>query len=103
LGADEKVSLMSWQLITAIHDEGDGPTHEIMTALMYACSVIIGFAGTDRRLTFNVLLWSFLCNLIDIHQGFLSSTSGLMYSYHSMCVETLIVLHNKFTQSHFLL
>jgi hypothetical protein len=26
LGADEKVSLMSWQLITAIHDKGDGPT-----------------------------------------------------------------------------
>ncbi len=78
-------------------------THEIMTALMYACSVIVGFAGTDRRLTFKVLLWIFLCNLIVIHQGVLSSISGLMYSYHSMCVERLIVLHNIFTQSHFLL
>jgi uncharacterized membrane protein YesL len=74
-------------------------THEIMTALMYACSVIVGFTETDRRL----LLWSFLCNLMDIHQGVLSSISGLMYSYQSMCVKRLIVLHNKFTQSHFLL
>jgi len=26
LGADEELSVMAWQLITAIHDEGDGLT-----------------------------------------------------------------------------
>jgi hypothetical protein len=109
LGADEELSLMEWQLITAIHDEGDGLTlceWQLIRLWLQSCLFCyIGFAWPDRRVTFKVL-WSFFSNLINIHQGVLISMtriSGFVYSHHSICVERLIVLHNEFTQSHFLL
>jgi hypothetical protein len=102
----------SWwriELITAIHDEGDGLTlceWQLMRLWLQSCLFCyIGFAWPDRRVTLKVL-WSFFSNLKHIHQGFLISMtriSGLVYSHHSIFVERLTVLHNEFTQSQFLL
>ncbi len=63
----------SWQLIVAIHDDHDGltllcVTHKVMNSLIL-CSFSFGLAGTDIMVTFEVLLLSFLCNLIDIYDG----------------------------------
>jgi hypothetical protein len=51
---------MSWQLVTAMHDEGDG-------LILYECHshsyVLILFLLV---LVLLVPLWIFLCNLIDV-------------------------------------
>jgi hypothetical protein len=68
LGADE-VSGELWQLVNAIHDESDGLILCEWHSLGYGCTqscVSFGFAGSDRMIVFKLLLWSFLCNLINL-------------------------------------
>jgi hypothetical protein len=68
LGADE-VSGESWQLVNAVHDESDGLILCEWHSLGYGCTqscVSFGFAGSDRMIVFKLLLWSFLCNLINL-------------------------------------
>lgn len=70
----------SRQLIVAIHDDHDGltllwVTHKVMNSLTL-CSFSFGLAGTDIMVTFEVLLLSFLCKLIDIYDGWCAYQGG---------------------------
>ncbi len=40
-------------------------THKVMTTLLYVV-FILDFVGADPKVTFNILFWIFLCNLMDI-------------------------------------
>jgi hypothetical protein len=59
-GADE-VSGEWWQLITAIHDEGDGLMLCDLHTQGYDCTFVLG-----TIVPFKALLWNFLCDLIDM-------------------------------------
>jgi len=66
-----EVSGESWLLATASHGEGDGLTiSKVMTALI-VLAVLVGFAESDNSYI-QVMLWSFLCNLIDTFFSYIS-------------------------------
>jgi hypothetical protein len=67
-GADE-VTGESWQLVTAIHDESNGLilcefTNRVITAFILVMLALV--SGTDPMVIFNIILCSFLYNLIEI-------------------------------------
>jgi hypothetical protein len=59
------ISYASWEV--ALHDEGCGlmfcNTYIVITT--YYCHVCFGLCRTVTMVTFKVVLWRFLCNLID--------------------------------------
>jgi hypothetical protein len=68
-GGDEG-SEESWQLITNIHVEFDIHVDFVSANHKFMDTFLSGgfcFAGTNRILTFKVLLWSFLCYLIHLN------------------------------------
>ncbi len=62
-GSDGSQSQLFWIRVTVWFLVSD--THKVMTAT-HSCCISFGFSGTDTTFIFNVLLWSFLYNLIDI-------------------------------------
>jgi len=63
-------------VVTTNHEESDGliplgamTLDKIMTAT-HSCCLCFGFVGIDMMVTtFKVLLWSFLCNFMDMNSG----------------------------------
>jgi hypothetical protein len=57
-------------LIINIHDESDGwiicEEHSQGHEHTHSCCVCFGLVGIDVMVTLKVLLWIFLCNLIDV-------------------------------------
>jgi hypothetical protein len=52
------IKMMIWCIVSDTDIAYDG---------VHSRCLSFGFAGTDTMVTLNVLLWSFLCNLIDVH------------------------------------
>jgi hypothetical protein len=66
-----EVSGESWLLATASHGEGDGLTISKVMTVLIVLAVLVGFAESDNSYI-QVMLWSFLCNLIDTFFSYIS-------------------------------
>jgi hypothetical protein len=105
-GADN-VRGESWQLVTLFWIRVPvwflvSDTHKVMTA-SHSCCIGFGFSGTDTTFIFNVLLWSFLYNLIDIVSSLPSMHgcspwhfSGVAYFRISSCLKRLTIFGGRY-------
>jgi hypothetical protein len=90
-GADEVIG-GSWQLVTAIHDEGSlvwqfvSKTHKVMTGLIVV-------------LPSNMSLWSLLWNLIDVFLTWWRNICGWFLDFTPIVLDLLLLLLGPFNLS----
>ncbi len=98
--SDGSQSPLFWIRVTVWFLVSD--THKVMTAT-HSCCISFGFSGTDTTFIFNVLLWSFLYNLIDIVSSLPSlhgsspwHFSGVAYFRISSCLKRLTIFGGRY-------